>query len=61
MNVLSNFVPHKLLKFNYKQHLWMNPKISSALRKRAKLTELFYKNPSDSLKEVLLSKSTVPM
>ena len=58
MNILSNFVPHKLLKFNYKQTPWMNPKIYSALRKRAKLSKLFYKNPSDLLKEVLMSKST---
>ena len=36
----------------------MNLKISSSLRKRAKLTKLFYKNPSDSLKELLMSKST---
>ena len=36
---------------------WMNPKISSSLRKRAKLTKLFYKNPSDSLKVLLMSKS----
>ena len=50
MNMLSNFVPHKLLKFNYKQPPWMNPKISSSLRKLAKLTQLFYKKPSDSLK-----------
>ena len=36
----------------------MNLKISSPLRKRAKLTKLFYKNPSDSLKELRMSKST---
>ena len=36
----------------------MNHKISSSLKKRAKLTKLFYKNPSDSLKELLKSKST---
>ena len=36
----------------------MNPKVSSSLKKRAKLTKLFYKNPSDSLKEILMSKST---
>ena len=53
MNTLSNFVPHKLLKFNYILRPWMNPKISSSLRKRAKLTKLFYKNPSDSLQELL--------
>ena len=58
MNILSNFVPHKLLKFNYKQPPWMNLKIFSSLRKCAKLTKLFYKNPSDSLKELLMSKST---
>ena len=40
MNILSNFVPYKLLKFNYKEPLWMNPKMSSSLRKRAKLTKL---------------------
>ena len=54
MNILSNFVLHKL-KFNYKQPPWMNLKISSSLRKRVKLTKLFYKNPSDSLKELLMS------
>ena len=58
MNILSNFVPQKLLKFNYKQSSQMNPKISFSLRKRAKLTKLFYINPSDSLKELLISKST---
>ena len=36
----------------------MNPKISSSFRKRARLTKLFYKNQSDSLKELLMSKST---
>ena len=35
----------------------MNPKISF-LRNPAKLTKLFYKNPSDSLKELLMSKTT---
>ena len=29
MNILSNFVPHELLKFNFNQPPWMNPKISS--------------------------------
>ena len=58
MNILSNFVPHKLLNFNYKQPPWMNPKISSSLRKRPKLTKLFYKDPSNSLKELLMSKSS---
>ena len=36
----------------------MNSKVLSSFRKRAKLTKLFYKNPSDSLKETLMSKST---
>ena len=58
MNVFSNLVPQKLLKSNHKQPPWMNPKISSSLRKHAKLTKLFYKNPSDSLKELLMSNST---
>ena len=58
MNIISNFVPHKLLKFNYKQPPWMNPKISYSVRKLAKVTKLSYKNPSQSLKELLMSKST---
>ena len=58
MNILNNFAPHKLLKFNYKQPPWMNLEISSCLRKRAKLTKLFYKNPSNSPKELLMSRST---
>ena len=36
----------------------MNTKISSSLRKLAKLTKLFHKNPSDTLKELLMSKFT---
>ena len=37
----------------------MNPKISSSLRKRAEVTKLFYKTPSNSLQKLLLiSKST---
>ena len=58
MNIISNFVPHKFLKFSYKHPPWMNPKTSSSLRKRAQLTKFFHKNPSDSLKELLMSKST---
>ena len=58
MNILSKYVPHKLLKFNYKQLPSMNLKMFSSLRKRAKLSKLFYKNTSNSLKELLMSKST---
>ena len=36
MDIRSNFVPDKSLKFNYKQPPWLNPKIFS-LRKLAKL------------------------
>ena len=36
---------------------WMNPKTSS-LGKRAKLTKSFLKSPSDSLTELLMSKSS---
>ena len=57
MNIPSNFVLHRSWKFNYRQPPWMNPKISS-LKKCLKLTKLFYKNPSDSLKELIMSKST---
>ena len=58
MTIISNFVPHKFLKFSYKHPPWMNPKTSSSLRERAQLTKFFRKNPSDSLKELLMSKST---
>ena len=58
MKRFGNFFLHNLLKFNYKQPPYMNPKISSSLRKRAKITKLFYKNPSYSLKELFMSKST---
>ena len=47
MNMLRNFVPHKSLKINYKQPPYMNPKISSSLWKRSKLTKLFYKDSSN--------------
>ena len=35
----------------------MSPKISFSFRKRAKLTKLFYKNPSDSFEKLLMSNS----
>ena len=35
MKTLSNFIPHKSLKLNYKQPPSMNPKISLSLTKRA--------------------------
>ena len=56
--LLSNFVPRKSLKFNYKQPPWMNPKTFCTLRKPVKLTKLFYKDPPNSLKELLMSKSS---
>ena len=37
---------------------WMNPKTSSSLGKRAKLTKSYLKSPSDSLTELLMSKSS---
>ena len=58
MTILGNFIPHKLLKFKCKQSLWVNPKIYSLHRNCEKLTKVFYKNPSDSFKEVLMSKPT---
>ena len=58
MNIRNNFVRHKLLKCNYRPPPWMNLNISSSLRKHAKLTKLFYKSLSDSLKELLVNKST---
>ena len=53
MNILSNFIPHKLLKFNYKHPPWMNPKISSLLKKHAKLTKVFYEIHPIHLKNLL--------
>ena len=58
MNIRNNFVRHKLLKCNYRPLPWMNLNISSSFRKHAKLTKLFYKCLSDSLKELLVNKST---
>ena len=58
MNILSNFVPHRLLKFNYKQHPWMNPKNFLSLRKRVKLIKLFLQKSIPFIKRTLMSKST---
>ena len=55
MNTLINFVLHKSLKFNDRQPPWMNLKISS-FKKCLKLTKLFVQNPSDALKQLLMSK-----
>ena len=44
MDIRSNFVPHKSLKFNYKQPPWLNPKIYS-LRKLAKLNHFTKTHP----------------
>ena len=46
MNILSNFVSHKTLKFNYKQPRWMHPNIIFCSQQTC-VTKPFNKNPSD--------------
>ena len=41
LNIFKNFIPNKVIKFDYKYPNWMNPKIFSSLRNRSKLTKRY--------------------
>ena len=57
LNKFRNFIPNKVIKFDYKYPNWMNPKIISSLRNKCKLTKRYYSNPTERNKNLLTAKS----
>ena len=57
LNIIRNFIPNKVIKFNNKYPNWMNPKIISSLRNRSKLTKRYYSNPNEENKSLVTAKS----
>ena len=52
LNIFKNFIPNKVIKFDYKYPNWMNPNIFSSLRNRSKLTKRYYSNPTEEKKNL---------
>ena len=56
-NIFRNFIPCKIIRFNYKYPNWMNPKTISSLRNRSKLTQRYYCNTRGDNKNLLTANS----
>ena len=59
LNIFQNYIPNKKIKCDHCQAPWINDNIRSSLKKRSKLTKIYYKNglrKSDHIK--VLEKST---
>ena len=56
LNIFRNFIPNKVIKFDYKYPNWMNPKIISPLRNTSKLAKRYYSNPTEENKNFLTAK-----
>ena len=59
LNIFQNYIPNKKIKCDYCQPLWINDNIRSSLKKRSKLTKIYYKNSlwkSDHIKVLVKSK-----
>ena len=52
LNIFRNFIPNKVIKFDYKYPNRMNCKIISSLRNRSKLTKRYYSNPTEENKNL---------
>ena len=57
LNIFRNFIPYKIIKFDYKYCGWINPKILSSLRNKSKLTKRYYSNANEENKNLLPAKS----
>ena len=57
LNIFINFIPNRVIKADYKDHNWMNPRTISSLRNRSKLTKRYYCIPTEEKKNVLTAKS----
>ena len=43
-NIFRNFIPSRTIKCNYQQPQWMTNIIKDKLKKRSKLTKIYFKN-----------------
>ena len=53
MNIIRNFIPHKIKKCDYKTPEWINKLSTLSLKKRFKLPKKYHMNPTASNKEAL--------
>ena len=53
MNIIRNFIPHKIKKCDYKTPEWINRLITLSLKKRSKLPKKYHMNPTASNNEAL--------
>ena len=60
LNIFKNFIPNKVIKFDYKYPNWMNPNIFSSLRNRSKLTKRYYSNPTEEKKNLTAKSNECP-
>ena len=54
-NILSNYIPNRRIKIDYRKPKWMTHKILAALKKGSKLSKKDYANPSMINKDELNS------
>ena len=44
INIFKNYIPTKIVKFDYRQSPWVNDNIKGKLNQKTKLTQYCYKN-----------------
>ena len=57
LSIFRNYIPNKVIKFDYKYPNRMNPEIISSLRNRSKSTKIYFSNPTEKSKNLLTAKS----
>ena len=53
LNIFHNFIPHKIIKIDFKTPEWINRLIKLSWKKRSKLTKRYYSNPTTNNKKAL--------
>ena len=53
LNIFHNFIPRKIITFDYKTPEWINKSIKLSLKKRSKLTKKYYSNSTANNNETL--------
>ena len=55
--IFRNFIPHNIIKLNYKYPTWMNPRIILSQKHRSILTKRQYCNPTEECKHFSTARS----
>ena len=53
LNIFHYFIPHKIIKIDFKTPEWINRLIKLSWKKRSKLTKRYYCNPTTNNKKAL--------